>query len=295
MPPEETMETTDAAGSEAQSQQTSPSPEAEEGAFAEMDAGEGEAGSELTQEDGEEGEPEAGQEKKAVDYARFSKVYGRMKHLERELDRLTRQQGTTPAGQEEEEEQGYVAEPRRKQADPGQAAMLPPKPTEDAFDSYEEYIEALTDWKVTERSYRDREQERTAESRRNFDKNLSETRASRADFDSKAYLPQALVEVVVETSEMPGELAYYWGEHPDEAVALIGLTKTQQAARIAKLEERLRREQPERRTQPRTKFPNAKTLTGTREGASKPVSDMSMEEYAAYMNKRDGIPYRPDW
>jgi hypothetical protein len=259
---------------EAESQPVSPEPEAEEGAEALADDVRGE-----TPEEPKKPEPEKKPEQTAefkpeeepITYERFSKVYGRMRHLERELERAR-------AGQ-----------PAERPPEPAFAAK--PKPETKDFDSDVAYYEALSDWKIDQRLSQERFRASEETARRSLERKIAEGAAKIPAFAEKAYLPNALVPIVMH-SEIPAELSYYWGEHPEEAVDLLELPREQQAYRIAQLEAKIRAQKPAPRTEPKTKFPEARGVDAVREGVEKPISQMSTEEYIAYMNKREQIPFR---
>jgi hypothetical protein len=260
----------------AESQPSSPEPEAEEGAFATSDDIRGEppeAQAEKPAEPKQEEKPaEFKHDEEPISHERFNKVYGRMRGLERELEKL-QSAGSPSAGQPP------APEP--------QAA----RPSEGSFDSYDKYLEALADWRIDQRLATERHRVNEDSARKSLEKKLTEGSIRIPNFNEKAYLPQALVPIVMHC-ELPAEIADYWGKHPEEALDLLDLPREQQAYKVAQLEASIKAQKPPRRDEPQTRFPQTKGVDAVREGSEKPVSKMSTEEYINYMNKRDQIPYR---
>jgi hypothetical protein len=230
--------------------------------------------------------PDDQRDQAPVPYERFAKVYGRMKALERQVSTAP-PPGTTPAAQEDPQPgTGYS---------PATDPTLPinPRPEEDSFDSFDKYVEALAEWKYKESARAEQAQRKRQEAEQRFHERLTAGAARMPDFETKAYIPAALGDIVIH-SEMAADLAYYWGENDvqrAEALALLDLPPIEQAYRIAQLEVALRAKSPQRKQTTKTEFPNMQHVEGVRDGASKAVSDMSPAEYIAHMNAKEGIPF----
>lgn len=143
-----------------------------------------------------------------------------------------------------------------------QSAQKPPeKPQEqpknerpilDQFEDYDEYIEAITDWK-TEQAIEKREQKR-AESDKQAKAQQEQEATIRAyqeraaqlgkpDFDQvvqsiPVYLGEA-TQVAIYTSEKGPEIAYYLGQNHQEAAQIAGMTPHQQMLAVGRLEAKL--------------------------------------------------------
>ena len=121
------------------------------------------------------------------------------------------------------------------------------KPKLDDFSSYEDYTEALTDWKVTEalkgqseaqkRAQAEAEKQSVVQSYRTRADSFSE---SHPDFDAVVTNPRLPVsEAMAEaafTSEKGPELLYYLGTNPEEAHRISQLPPYQAAMEMGRLE-----------------------------------------------------------
>ena len=125
------------------------------------------------------------------------------------------------------------------------------KPTLDKFESYDEFTEALTDWKIEQREQlRDQSyQERQAENqRRELQKSFAEKtekfREATPDYDdviseiSDVELSPAMIESVID-SDVAAELTYYFGKNPQELERINSLSPIGTAREIGKLEAKL--------------------------------------------------------
>jgi hypothetical protein len=137
--------------------------------------------------------------------------------------------------------EGLATQPAQNSA--GDAA----KPTSDQFDSYDDYIEALTDWKVAAKSQslaQDAakgvmEHERQA----NYAERLTEAKASIPDFDAvvgNSEIPIAphVADAVLDSERGP-EIFYQMAQRPELAAHLNSLSPTRAAMEIGRLEAQL--------------------------------------------------------
>ena len=206
-----------------QGQEEPISPPAEE-AEAAQEQVEKEAQGEAAEEPGAQ-ERQEEQEPEHVPYERFSKIYGRMKHLERELDGL-RRSGAEPT--EAKKEQGDLRAPR-----------------EEDFENYEQYQEARIDYlvkkEVREERQRNKEAlelERQAKLWRAFDEKVARAELKDPKFREKAYLPVGLEQHIID-SDQAIEICYYLGDHPEARDHLLSLDPRAAAREIGKLEVRV--------------------------------------------------------
>ena len=121
------------------------------------------------------------------------------------------------------------------------------KPTSDQFDTYDDYVEALTDWKA-ENTVNARlaaqQQQSTIQTRvQNFEQRVA---AQFPDGEPEGLsalrrapsLPEGVQEVILSSENGP-KLADHLGNNPAELRRLSSLTPTMQAFELAKLEQRL--------------------------------------------------------
>ena len=133
-----------------------------------------------------------------------------------------------------------------------------PKPTEptgrpnlDDYASYEEFSEALVDWKIANRERaaeekrRETEQRTTAAQREEaFQRRVEKVAAEHPDWDSVVRSMPKLSENTYQAamvSEKGPEILYYLGQNPDEADQMFALDPVQSALAIGRLEVKLSR------------------------------------------------------
>jgi hypothetical protein len=139
-----------------------------------------------------------------------------------------------------------------KEPEKPQAAQPQGKPALDNFSSYEEYVEALADWKVEQRLGADREQQTRAQQEqvqqeqiRTFQSRADRVRSSHPDFDTVVANPllpisDAMAEAAYSSEKGP-ELLYHLGQNPQEAERIYRLSPHQQAMEMGRLEAKLSR------------------------------------------------------
>ncbi len=122
-----------------------------------------------------------------------------------------------------------------------------PKPESKDFDSYEAYIEKLTEWNIDQREaakQRKAAEESQAQAakaqKESWDKELAAARERYDDFDEVALsdtLPinQATYETIVNAGKDGADLAYYLGQHRDEAAAIFKLSPTATMLALGKM------------------------------------------------------------
>lgn len=121
------------------------------------------------------------------------------------------------------------------------------KPKLDDFSSYEEYTEALTDWKVTEALKGQTEAQKRAQAEaekqavvQTYRSRADSFAATHPDFDSVVTNPrlpisEAMAEAAF-TSEKGPELLYFLGTNPEEAARISQLSPYQAAMEMGRLE-----------------------------------------------------------
>jgi hypothetical protein len=168
------------------------------------------------------------------------------------------------------------------------------KPQLDNYDDYEQYNEALMDWKLaekdTQKTVNDLAKSEEAERQErinNFAQKANVFRAEKADFDEVANAPEIAkvygqaphLADIVESSEAGPEIAYYFGNNPDIAAKIGSMPPYQAAIEIGKLEAKVQTApKPKNITQAPTPI---STVGGGHDPAEKSVDDMSQAEYEA--------------
>lgn len=176
-----------------------------------------------------------------------------------------------------------AAEPQVTEAPKG-------KPKLDDFASFDEYQEALTEWKVDQRlAARQKEQteaqQKTAQQRyeaelqQRFRDSADEAREKYDDFDEVVGNPslkvtKAVAHLVGETDN-PGEVSYFLAKNPGEVKRLNGLSPAKAAVELGKLEARLASKSAV------TKAPPPPAKAGGKSSVPKPNNAYSGDEWYA--------------
>ena len=163
---------------------------------------------------------------------------GRFKGVQPRIDELTR------ARREAEREASYwrgIAQQGQAQTS---APAAPIKPTPDKYADYGEYVEALTDWKAEQAVAKRMEQDSTRKvldtRTQTFAERQVAARAVMPDYDtvvgsSDTPIANHVGEAIMESDRGP-ELAYHFAKNPEVLQNLNGMSPTQAAREIGKLE-----------------------------------------------------------
>ena len=215
---------------------------------------------------------EAEETEKTVSFEDHQKLQARLAYAERELRRKEREKPV-------------------EEKKPEQPVEVSQKPVEADFEDYNEFVEALTDWKTDrkmegfEKTSREKtQQEKIIEQNRRVDTIVAAETVKDPDFLKKAYIPIGLEDLVVDSDQFV-DLALYFGQNPNEAMRLLDLPVVQAAREIGRIESKLQIKTP----QPRTisKAPTPTKTVGGNEVVEKTIDDMTAAEHIAYMNKKD--------
>lgn len=209
---------------------------------------------------------------------------GRFKGVQPRIDELTR------ARREAEREAAYWRQVAQ-QAQPSAQQAAPQKPTADQFDDYADYVEALTDWKAEQAVAKRFEQDSTrkVEVARadTFGARQAEARERIPDYDavvgaSDAPIAQHVAAELMD-SERGADLTYHFAKNPSVLERLNGMTPTQAAREIGKLEATLPKiERPAPPSKKLSTTPAPAGTLGTQGRATTPaLANASMEEYMA--------------
>lgn len=162
------------------------------------------------------------------------------------------------------------------------------KPAPAQFESYEDYMDALTDWKVDQRmqSLRqeteiERTQRQMAERANTVLPKLKPAMEKYDDFQEVATsfkAPPALQAAMLE-SDHTGELYYYLGSNPAELDRISRLSDVKQVLAVKELESKLNA------VPQATKAPAPIVPNGGKAPVTKHFSDMSYEEFEEHRRK----------
>lgn len=197
-------------------------------------------------------------------------------------------------------------QPSQPQAQPAQQqTQATQKPLPAQYQSTEEYLEALADWKSEEKlSAWDRKRREEAErtereqsTRKVFDsfsERQAKAREKFADFDEVAYSPDTpispLMAEVITRAEMGPEIAYFLGKNPDKGLQISQMTDPHSVAlALGRIEAQLAAPQPQPVTAsapkaaPTAAPPPPKTLSGSAPVQKNP-EDMTTREWVTWRN-----------
>lgn len=175
------------------------------------------------------------------------------------------------------------------------------KPAIGDFPSYEQYIEALADWRAGQRFQEQRqaelvqaEQERTREVFETYNDAAQAARVKYEDFEEVVgrkdlKIPQAAQAAVIEAGPLGPDIAYYLGKHPELCYELAEMSPMRAVATIGQIEAQLqkpgaRSQKSEERQQP---VPRSRTITS----APAPISPVTGSSRKT-MTPMDELPYR---
>ncbi len=236
-----------------------------------------------TAETGEETTPEP--EEKMLKQSEVDKIIKkRLAQESRRYEREARERGDLIARAE-------IAERQLKAHQPQEQSKGPPKAEQ--FESYEEYIEAVTDYKVEQRlqgvqkeSQEQHEariaQERQANLARQVAPKLQKALEKYDDFEEVAatYHWTPAMEAAIMGSEALDDIAYYLGQNRTELQRIYSLSPDQQFRAIVALEGKLSAAPAV------TKAPAPIVPTGGKSSFNKAPTDMSYDEFAEFRRKR---------
>ena len=268
---------------EAQEQQTSSpadaSSEAPETVTEELQQSEQQEAAEKPEE-GDEGDDQGGEEKPQEKPKRSARE---------RINELTKR-----AHEAEREAQRWREAAERKTADPSE------KPNPDKFGSYDEYVEALADWKADQRvaesfKRRDAERSQAAEARaaeakaQAWAERQSEFREATPDYD--AVVGKSAVQIaphVVDTlldSESGPELAYHLAKRPETVKRINALSPLSAARELGRIEATLSNPAAPQ-VKPASKAPAPITPVRSSAPAAVDLASANMDQYIAARRKQ---------
>ena len=236
-------------------------------------------------EEGDEGDDQGGEEKPQEKPKRSARE---------RINELTKR-----AHEAEREAQRWREAAERKTADPSE------KPNPDKFGSYDEYVEALADWKADQRvaesfKRRDAERSQAAEARaaeakaQAWAERQSEFREATPDYD--AVVGKSAVQIaphVVDTlldSESGPELAYHLAKRPETVKRINALSPLSAARELGRIEATLSNPAAPQ-FKPASKAPAPITPVRSSAPAAVDLASANMDQYIAARRKQ-GATFR---
>lgn len=236
-------------------------------------------------EEGDEGDDQGGEEKPQEKPKRSARE---------RINELTKR-----AHEAEREAQRWREAAERKTADPSE------KPNPDKFGSYDEYVEALADWKADQRvaesfKRRDAERSQAAEARaaeakaQAWAERQSEFREATPDYDavvgkSSVQVAPHVVDALLDSDSGP-ELAYHLAKHPETVKRINSLSPLAAAREIGRIEATLSNPAAPQ-IKPASKAPAPITPVRSSAPAAVDLASANMDQYIAARRKQ-GATFR---
>lgn len=135
--------------------------------------------------------------------------------------------------------------PQQAQAQPIQQAQQPAgKPAVEQYETYEDFVEALADWRFEQRETAKQTADRTKTVNETYASKVAAAKEQYPDYDEviESLRDITVANVTIEAireSEVSAELSYYLGQHIDEARKLQTLSVPAQLKEIGRIEARL--------------------------------------------------------
>jgi hypothetical protein len=166
------------------------------------------------------------------------------------------------------------------------------KPKIEAFESLEEFQEALTDWKLDQRESAKVQVEKQRESQRQAEQarqRIEQARSKYEDFDEVALDPslrvsQAMYDVMLE-SDIGADVLYFLGNNPTEAERIAKLSPASAAREIGKIEAKLEAK-PKAEPKVTKAPPPVKPLAGRAAPSFDPETTTSQSEYRKWRERQ---------
>lgn len=227
------------------------------------------------------------------------------KRLQKRIDRLTKRSADAERRAEEAERR---AEELKRQLEEGKKPEPGKEPEPDEFDSYDQYLDALADWKEARKGGKPeakkpddkakddgkaKEPEVSQEfidAREDLEEDFAEMRKAHKDFDELigaedlAITPDMVVAMA--DTDNAGEIAYHLAKNKEEAARIAKLPPLAQAREIGKIEVKLAAapQQPGKKT---TSAPDPIEPIRGSDVSPKDPKDMDFAEYERTMNEKE--------
>lgn len=196
---------------------------------------------------------------------------------------------------------GREAPPAAPPAAPVVEIEAPPK--KEAFDDYDKYVEALTDWKVAKKAKeweadqarKNSEAQQKTKVQALIDRLDTEGMKKYADFEDVARDPTLpitpVIRDVLAECEAPEDVAYYLGKNRQTAVQLSRMNPIQAARAVAMIEHEIKAARANPPEPKITKAPAPINPVGSVNAINKEIDKMSQKEFEAEMEKRTGYRF----
>lgn len=281
---------TEAVGNPSDSQETQG-----EGSATAQSEGKGQEGQDVSTDEGREDA-----DNQSADNAGEGQKKGKARNsYQKRIDRLTKR--AKEAEDELKRLQGKEPEDKRI----SDTSTDEPDPSD--FDSYDDYLDKLADWKAgkktgteaddgkdkgTDDNAKDQDQEEDTEyteALEDVTEAFDESRSKYDDFDDVVTAPDVqitkdMVKALAE-ADNPGDVAYYLGKHKDEASRIAGLSPLAQARAIGRLEAKVANIKPPGKKT--TQAPDPIEPVRGSDSTTKSTDDMDFSEYERTMNDRE--------
>jgi hypothetical protein len=245
-------------------------------------------------EDGEEGDKEGDKQPSAEDEDGAK----RKPRYERRIDNLTARNKELEERLAKLEKGGEPEKPDHRGGKPEEAATND-KPKLQDFDTYEDWVDAVTDWKVDQKLSKRESDGKAKDANKAFATRVIEGAKRYTDWDEvvteDVKIPLASADAIRETDD-PAAVIYFLGDNPEEVKRLSSLSPAKQAIEIGKIEAALVKTDKKATGEDTGKLniiPKApepvKAPKGDGDKVTKTVDDMDADEYISYMNKKQGI------
>lgn len=236
--------------------------------------------------------------------------------FQKRIDRLTKRAAEAERRAQEAERKLQEAEGKNGGKAKPEAQDDEGEPDPSDFDSYDEYLDALADWKADQKigakgkkddkaaadddngSNKDDQDTEFTEALEDVQDAFSETRKSHKDFDEvigqqDLQITRDMV-IAMADSEDPGAIAYHLGKNKQEAARIAKLSPIAQAKEIGKIEAKLaaKPQQPGKKT---TSAPDPIDPVKGSDSTSKAPQDMDFAEYERTQNEKEQRGGRGFW
>lgn len=225
--------------------------------------------------------------------------------FQKRIDRLTKRAAEAERRAQEAERKLQEAEGKNGGKAKPEAQDDEGEPDPSDFDSYDEYLDALADWKadqkISAKGKNDEQDEQDAEfteALEDVQDAFNETRKSHNDFDEvigqqDLQITRDMV-IAMADSEDPGAIAYHLGKNKQEAARIAKLSPIAQAKEIGKIEAKLaaKPQQPGKKT---TSAPDPIDPVKGSDSTSKAPQDMDFAEYERTQNEKEQRGGRGFW
>ena len=179
--------------------------------------------------------------------------------VQKRIDEITRKRREAERERDSEREKRLELEKKVQELE--KQAPATDRPLSENYETEQEYLEALTDWKIEQKltkkqeveTKESREQAELARAREIYvevDKKSAEGRKKYTDYDElvlndKLKITDAMLETVLELGA-PSEVLYYLGKHPDESAEIAGMSLIKATVALSKIDHKLTTPTPRR-------------------------------------------------